>query len=133
MPEKKEPMIGQQNRPTAIDYDAPIANFKLRDLYAVIHSQLHTEKEILKVEKEHFKPEKEKEYFKPEKEYFKSEKEKEYFKPEKEKEHFKPEKELLKPEKEALKPETSKPFDPSVIEHIADRVIERLKSQGVLK
>jgi len=135
MPEKKEPMIGQQNRPTAIDYDAPIANFKLRDLYAVISSHLHTEKEILKVEKEHFKPEKEKEYFKPEKEkeYFKSEKEKEHFKPEKEKEYFKPEKELLKPEKEALKPETSKPFDPSVIEQIADRVIDRLKSQGVLK
>jgi len=144
MPEKKEPMIGQQSRPTAIDYDAPIANFKLRDLYAVISSHLHTEKEIVKVEKEHFKPEKEKEILKPEKEkefykpekekeYFKPEKEKEYFKPEKEKEHFKPEKELLKPEKEGFKPESSKPFDPSVIDQIADRVIERLKSQGVLK
>jgi len=128
VPEKKEPMIGQQNRPTAIDFDAPIANFKLRDLYAVIHSQIHTEKE-------HFKPEKEKEYFKPEKEkeHFKPEKEKEYFKPEKEKEYFKPEKELLKPEKELSKPELSKPIDPGLIEQIVEKVVERLKTKGVIK
>jgi hypothetical protein len=28
--EKKEPMIGRENRPTAIDYDAPISNFRFR-------------------------------------------------------------------------------------------------------
>lgn len=140
MPEKKEPMIGQESRPTAIDYDAPIANFKLRDLYAVIN-QHFIEKEVAKVEKEHFKAEKEKEHWKPEKEkeHWKPEKEKEHFKPEKEKEHFKPEKELLKPEKEKefLKPETGKPIDPSVIEQVVARAVEqvlgRLKSQGVIK
>jgi len=117
VPEKKEPMIGRQDRPTAIDFDAPIANFKLRDLYAVIHSQLHTEKEILKVEKEHVKPEKEKEHFKPEKE----------------KEYFKPEKELLKPEKELSKPELSKPIDPRLIDQIVETVIERMKAKGMVK
>jgi hypothetical protein len=149
MPEKKEPMIGQESRPTAIDYDAPIANFKLRDLYAVISNHF-LEKEVAKVEKEHFKGEKEKEHFKPEKEkehwkpekekeHFKPEKEKEHWKPEKEKEYFKPEKELLKPEKEKefLKPERSKPFDPNLLDEVVTRVVEqvmgRLKSQGVIK
>jgi hypothetical protein len=136
MPDKKEPMISQQNRPTAVDFDMPIANFKLRDLHAVINSHL-TEKEISKVEKETFKPEKEKEHFKPEKELFKPEKEKEHFKPEKEKEifkaekekeHFKPEKEALKPEKELSKPE--KPIDQGLVEEIANRVVEKLRAQG---
>ena len=136
MPEKKEPMIGQESRPTAIDFDMPIADFKLRDLYAIIHT--HLQPEILKSEKEqfkeHLKPEKEKEYFKLEKEHFKEhlkpEKEKEYFKLEKEfKEHFKPEKEALKPEKELSKPE--KPLgDPRVIDQIVTQVVERLKGQG---
>ncbi len=146
MPEKKEPMIGQENRPTAIDYDLPIADFKLRDLYAVIQAQIRPEKEILKTEKEHFKSEKEKEIWKVEKEHFKPEKEKELLKGEKEKEFFKPEKEkellksekekeFFKPEKEALKPEKelSKPekvVDPGLVEQIATAVIERLKAQG---
>jgi len=150
MADKKEPMISQQNRPTAVDFDAPIADFKLRDLHAVINSHL-TEKEISKTEKEHFKPEqlkpehfkpekeflkpeKEKEFFKPEKEVLKGEKEKEFFKPEKEKEHFKPEKELLKPEKEKefFKPELTKPekaVDPGLVEQIADRVVEKMKGK----
>jgi hypothetical protein len=140
MPEKKEPMIGQESRPTAIDFDMPIADFKLRDLYAIIQTHIHPEKEILKLEKEHFKPEKEKEHFKSEKEkefvkvekeHFKPEKEKEHFKGEKEKEHFKPEKETLKPEKELSKPE--KPFDPGLVEQIATKVIEHLKAQGYIK
>ena len=135
MPEKKEPFISQASRPTAIDYDMPISDFKLRDLLAVAN-HVHVEKEVLKSEKEKegLKTEKEKEYFKPEKEkeHFKSEKEKEILKGEKEKEHFKPEKEALKPEKELSKPEKP-PFDDRVIEQIADKVIERLKSQGLIK
>jgi hypothetical protein len=145
MPEKKEPMIGQENRPTAIDYDLPIGDFKLRDLYAVIQAHIRPEKELLKTEKEHFKsekekeilkvekeyvkPEKEKEILKVEKEYVKPEKEKELLKPEKEKEFFKPEKEALKPEKELSKPE--KVFDPGLVEQIATAVIEKLKAQGI--
>jgi hypothetical protein len=125
MADKKEPMIGRESRPTAMDFDAPISNFKLRDLYAVIHGHF-TEKEIVKVEKEHFKPEKEKEYFKPEKELFKPP---ELLKPERLKpEYFKPEKELLKPEKELSKPE--KPIDEGVIDEIATRVAEKLRGQG---
>lgn len=139
MADKKEPMIGQESRPTAIDYDMPIANFKLRDLYAVIHSHpemIKVEKETFKPEKEkeQLKPEKEKEYFKPEKEkeVMKGEKEKEHFKPEKEKEHFKPEKEALKPEKESSKPE--KVFDPGdILEDISNRVIAKLKASGAIK
>jgi len=123
MADKKEPMIGQASRPTAIDYDAPIANFKLRDLHAVIYAHL-SEKELLKVEKELHKPEKE--LYKPEKELFKPEKEKEFHKPEKEllkPEHFKPEKEILKPE--LTKPE--KPIDDSIIDQIATRIAQKLK------
>lgn len=123
MADKKEPMIGQENRPTAIDYDAPIANFKLRDLHAVIYAHL-SEKEVLKVEKEVHKPEKE--LFKPEKEFHKPEKE--LFKPEKEfykPEHFKPEKEILKPE--LTKPE--KTVDPGMIDQIATKVAQKLKGQ----
>src|SRR6266851_722928 len=106
MAEKKEPMIGKESRPTAIDFDMPIANFKLRDLHAIIQSQIHLEKEFHKPEKEKefFKPEKEKEVLKGEKEKEHFKPEKEFFKPEKEKEHFKPEKEALKPEKEFSKP-----------------------------
>ena len=135
MAEKKEPMIGQESRPTAIDFDMPIANFKLRDLYAVI--QAHPE--FLKLEKEHLKGEKEKEHLKTEKEHFK---EKEYFKSEKEKEHFKekeyfkgdhfkPEKEALKPEKEGFKPE--KPIDRGFVEEVAARVVSILREQKVIK
>jgi Skp family chaperone for outer membrane proteins len=143
MAEQKEPMIGRENRPTAIDYDAPIRDFKLRDLYAVIHSQLHAEqlkvekefskveKEIHKVEKEHFKGEKEKEHFKGEKEKEIHKVEKEFLKGEKEKEFIKPEKEILKGEKEFSKPE--KPIDSSVIDQIADAVVQRLRAQGLSK
>lgn len=138
-------MIGQENRPTAIDYDAPITSFKLRDLVAVVNSQML---EYLKYtpQPEHLKPEIFKpELIKPEKEIFKSEKE--LRKPEKEllkveKELVKPEKELLKPEKERFKPELSKPEkelefpDPEIgrlVESIAIRVVEMLKKQGIGK
>jgi len=145
MAEKKEPMISQENRPTAIDFDMPIAEFKLRDLYSIIHAQLHpeifktekehlkTEKELFKTEKEHFKGEKEKEHLKgeKEKEFFKPEKEKEHLKGEKEKEFIKPEKEVLKPEKELSKPE--KPIDAGLVDQIVDKVVERLKAQGTIR
>jgi hypothetical protein len=131
MPEKKEPMISQESRPTAIDFDMPIADFKLRDLYAVIHGYTeYLKPEYFKPEyskPEYSKPEYSKpeylkpEYFKPE--YFKPE----YFKPE----HFKPEKEVLKPEKELSKPE--KPFDRGLVEQVVELVIQRLKAQGVMK
>jgi hypothetical protein len=125
----KEPMIGRENRPTAIDWDMSVSDLKLRDLMSVVNAQITPEilkTEHFKVEKEVLKGEKEKEFFKPEKE-------KEILKGEKEKEHFKPEKEALKPEKEALKPELSKPFDPTTIEQIVSAVIDRLKTQGVVK
>jgi len=104
---KKEPMISQTDRPTAIDYDAPITNFKVRDLMAIVHSQF----------REYLKPE----YFKPE--YFK-----EYFKPEKE--IIKPEKELDKPEKQVQIPD---PEMERLVESIAVRVVEILKKQGIGK
>lgn len=147
MPEKKETMINQANRPSAIDYDAPITSFKLRDVISIVNSQMlevlkytpqpeHSKPELIKPE--NFKPEQ----VKPEKEIFKSEKE--FRKPEKEllkaeKELVKPEKELLKPEKERFKPELSKPekewdipgFDVDIlVDRIALRVVELLKKQG---
>ncbi len=146
--EKKEPMIGKADRPTPIDYDAPISNFKLRDLVAVVNAQMleHLKHipEILKPE--HIKPETHKpELVKSEKEIFKVEKE--FHKPEKEilkveKEVAKPEKELLKPEKEFFKPELTKPEftkpeketglgDP--VEQIAQRVVQLMKQQGLAK
>ena len=127
----KEPMIGRENRPTAIDWDMPVSGLKLRDLMSVVNAQISPE--LLKTEKEHFKPEKELLKGEKEKEFFKPEKEKEILKSEKEKEHFKPEKEALKPEKEAFKPELSKPIDPTTIEQIVTAVMDRLKSQGVVK
>lgn len=56
--EKKEPMIAQEYRPTAIDYDAPLTHFRMHDLVSVINAQLWAEKEYLKPEKELHKPEK---------------------------------------------------------------------------
>ena len=76
--EKKEPMIGRASRPSAIDYDAPVSEFKLRDLVAVVNSQMlefvkyTPQPEQLKPE--HYKPERYKpetskpEHVKPEKE-----------------------------------------------------------------
>jgi hypothetical protein len=146
MPDKKEPMIGRGNRPSAIDYDAPISNFKLRDLVAVINSQMLEYAKYTpapEVKPEHFKPEQFKpEGIKPEKEFFKGEKE--LRKPEKEiikveKELIKPEKEFIKPEKERLKPELTKPekeweLDPGeLVNTITVRVLETLKQQGLMK
>lgn len=150
---KKEPMIGKESRPTAIDYDAPISNWKVRDLTAVISAQIFEhlkytpipeymkpekelgkpEKELLKPEKERMKPEQlkpEKELYKPEKEQLKPEKERmkpERFKPE----QLKPEKEFYKPEKEGMKPE--KELEPDLVEMVAARVVEMLEKRGLIK
>lgn len=109
--ESKEPMISKGNRPTPIDYDAPISDWQIRDLVALIDAKI----EVLKPEKELSKPEKE--YHKPER-----------YKPE----QLKPEKESLKGEKEYSKPE--KEFE---IEELLDRFTQRfvdvLKEYGVIK
>src|SRR6266404_537681 len=99
----KDPMISREQRPTAVDFDIPISDFKLRDLVSVIQAQIRPEKEILKSEKELHKPEKE--LFKTEKEF------------------LKPEKELSRPEKEVGG------FSPEQLEQIAQRVAELMRSQ----
>ena len=115
----KDPMIDPENRPTAIDYDMPVAQFKLRDLLAVVHSNLiewYKEQKPESLKPEHLKPERFKEYLKPEQM----------------KEIFKPEKEALKPEKEGMKPE-EKPWETEFIDKVAVRIIERLQEKGVIK
>jgi hypothetical protein len=65
MPEKKEPMIGKENRPTAIDYDAPLAGMKVRDLLQILsaHHAEQAKAHYLEFYKpEYWKPE----YWKPE-------------------------------------------------------------------
>jgi hypothetical protein len=175
---KKEPMISSENRPTAIDFEAPVSQLKVRELLTLVpwgeYFKVEKEiaKELHKVEKEHFKPETHKppapfleiskpeiskpetskpetakpetlkpEILKPEilkPEILKPELVKpETFKVEKEvsKEGFKAEKEIIK---ELLKPEGLKgekelkpEGDP--IEQIADRVIQKLREQNVIK
>jgi hypothetical protein len=134
MAEKKEPTISQESRPTAMDYDASIADWKVRDLMALIGAQMPHAAEQAKVTPipENLKPEFHKpEWVKPE--WFKPEKE--LAKPEKE--FFKGEKEFIKPEKEFLKPELSKPPiqpDPAdLVERVATRVVEILQQRGLLK
>src|SRR5580765_501582 len=160
---KKEPMIGKENRPSPIDYDAPLSGMKVRDLLGVLsaHSSEQVKAFPEQFKPEHFKPEFYKpETFKPEQfkpEHFKPEFYKpETFKPEQFKpEHFKPEfykpetfkPEHLKPEyvkpeafKELLKPEFSKPVekefpsDPGdIIQQVAERVVNVLKERGFVK
>jgi hypothetical protein len=142
---KKEPLINQESRPTAIDYKMPIADFNLGDLQAVIQAQLNEHfKETVKGD--HFKEKVEKEVVKGDhlkekvekeilKEHLKPEQLKpEYLKPEHLKpEHLKPEgfkPEGFKPEgfkPEGFKPEGGKPIDESTLDRLADKVAERLK------
>lgn len=120
----KEPMIGKDSRPSSIDEDLPIADWRYRDLVAVIHSEI----EVIKPEwhkPEHWKPE----HIKPER--IKPERIKpEGLKPEQLKpERFKPEKEVLKPEKELSKP----PFEiEDLADQVAERVVRLLKERGGL-
>ena len=159
---KKEPMISSENRPTAIDFEAPVSQLKVRELLSLVpwgeYFKVEKEiaKELHKVEKEHFKPETHKppvNFLEANKaETIKAETSKETLKPEitkpeiskpefskveKEviKEGFKPEKEIFK---ELLKPEGlkgEKEFKPEgdPIEQIADRVIQKLREQNVIK
>jgi hypothetical protein len=135
---KKEPLISKENRPTAIDYDMPIGNFKLGDLQAVIHAQIseHFKEKELKPEKEilkgdHFKENVEKEISKGD--HFKEKVEKEILKGDHLKE--KVEKEIRKPEgfkPEGLKPEgfkPEKPIDENTLEQIAEKVAARLRGR----
>jgi|SRR5580765_632389 hypothetical protein len=140
---KKEPMIGKENRPSPIDYDAPLSGMKVRDLLGVLsaHSSEQVKAFPEQFKPEHFKPEFYKpETFKPEQfkpEHFKPE----FYKPETFKpEHLKPE--YVKPEafKELLKPEFSKPVekefpsDPGdIIQQVAERVVNVLKERGFVK
>jgi hypothetical protein len=115
MADPKEPMIGKSSRPTPIDYDAPVAGMKVRDLLAVIsaHGGEQLKAEQLKTHPEYFKPE----HYKPE--YFKPD----FYKPEYFKEYQKPE--FLKGD--SLKEFKEGPGDP--IEQIANRVADVLKSR----
>jgi hypothetical protein len=135
---KKEPMIGKENRPSPIDYDAPLSGMKVRDLLGVLsaHSSEQVKAFPEQFKPEHFKPE----FYKPE--TFKPEQFKpEFYKPETFKpEHLKPE--YVKPEafKELLKPEFSKPVekefpsDPGdIIQQVAERVVNVLKERGFVK
>jgi hypothetical protein len=117
MANKKEPMIGKEDRPAsaasaAIDLDTSLSQLKVRDLASLFPE--YFKPEVLKPE--HFKPE----HFKPE-----------HFKPEQLKpEQIKPE--LLKPEiwKELAKPEDKGDPWEQVIERIADRVAAKLGGRG---
>lgn len=40
MAEQKEPMIGKQSRPSAIDYNAPVAGMKLGDVVGAVGAHL---------------------------------------------------------------------------------------------
>ena len=114
MSERREPMIGKENRPSAIDYNAPVAGMKVGDLLGVVGAHLS---EQVKAFPEFWKPE----YFKPE-----------FWKPE----FFKPE--FFKPE--VFKPPVEKEFKPEggglsdqLIERVTVRVIEALKERGVIE
>ena len=128
----REPMIEKENRPAPIDLDAPIADWKIRDLVAVITAEVEQIK--IEMKPEILKPERLKpEILKPE--HWKPEKVKpEILKPE----QWKPEKEFLKPEKEFLKPEKEfgpeKEWDiPELVDQIAVRVVEMLEERGLFK
>jgi hypothetical protein len=132
----KEPMIGQDQRPTPIDFNAELATLKVSEFLSLQWGEIiKVEKELHKPEKELFKPEKE--FHKPEKEFSKPEKE--LSKPEwgkteglkVEKEVFK---ELLKPEgikgEKELKPD---PLLERLVDQVAARVVSVLKQEGVIK
>lgn len=109
--EQKEPMIGQESRPSQLNLDATISNLTVRQLTDLLRTSFAPE---------WYKPEHQKEH----KEYYK-----EYYK-----EHYK---EYLKPEiwKELAKPEGFKPGpDPlgqgDIVEQIATRVVAKMREQG---
>lgn len=108
--QKKEPMIGKSSRPSAIDYDAPLAGMKVRDLLGILSA--HTNEQA-KTHYEFYKPE----YYKPD--YFKPE----YYKPE----YYKPD--FAKEFKETIKEKefTGPTGDP--VEELANRVAEVLKNR----
>jgi hypothetical protein len=107
--QKKEPMIGKSSRPTAIDYDAPVAGLKVGELIGILsaHAAEHA-----KAHREYYKPE----IYKPE--FYKPE----YYKPE----LYKPD--FAKEHKEGAKEKafvTDPTGDP--LEELAARVAEHLR------
>ena len=94
---KQEPMIDQKHRPSPIDFDAKIADWRVRDLLAIINAYAVEHAKYTPIP-EYGKPE----FHKPWPERIKPELRKpEILKPEGLKpERFKPEKEFIKPEKE---------------------------------
>jgi hypothetical protein len=126
-----EPMIDKENRPSAMDFDTPIADWRVRDLVALIDVMVEDHAAFIPIPEE-IKPEGGKgEWRKPEirkPEWRKPE----WRKPEIRKpEARKPEKEILK---EFLKPEQGlkpEPFDETdLIERIAQRTAEILRERG---
>jgi hypothetical protein len=107
--QKKEPMIGKSSRPTAIDYDAPLAGMKVRDLLTVLHAH---SAEQAKAHYEFWKPEHFKELLKPE-----------YLKPE----LYKPDQ--IKEFKETVKEKEFVGQTGDPVEELANRVAEVLKSR----
>jgi hypothetical protein len=108
--QKKEPMIGKSSRPTAIDYDAPLAGMKVRDLLGILSAHSN---EQAKTHYEFYKPE----YFKPD-----------FYKPE----SYKPE--LYKPDqakelKETIKEKEFVGVTGDPVEDLATRVAEVLKNR----
>ena len=136
--DKKEPMIGQDQRPGQVDLDRSVGDMTLRDLVTALGGLQTQFPEVLKPERlkpEQLKPEQLKpEQLKPEQikpEQIKPEQIKpEQIKPEHFKEWGKPEwikPETFKPEsfKEFSKPELSKPID---IDQIFDPVLDALSA-----
>jgi len=140
MPEQaRQPMIDQTNRPSPIDFTASMSSLKVGEYLALnwgewlkvekeISKELHKpEKELHKVEKEHIK---EKEL----KESHVKEIKPEWIKTEGLKVEKEVVKELVKPE--GLKGEKEFKPDPGLerlVDQVAQRVVEVLKQQGIVK
>jgi len=108
--QKKEPMIGKSSRPSAIDYDAPLAGMKVRDLLGILSAH---SSEQARAHYEFYKPE----YFKPD--YYKPE----YYKPE----FYKPDQ--IKEFKEGIKEKEFVGGAGDPVEELANRVAEVLKNR----
>lgn len=115
---QKEPMIGDQNRPSPIDFDAPITDLTMRDLVSVFHGQFVEKEQVKEYSKEWMKVERIKEWHTKE---FKELTFKEVLKGDIIKEFKGPE---LKPEKEVGG------IDQTTIEQIAERVADVLERRG---
>lgn len=126
----KEPMISKENRPTAIDYEKPVAEYKLKDLLNVV--QTH----FTEFSKENFKENQFKEFKEPSnKEWFKESHLKEthvkepVFKNYYNAEGFKEGKPESKPEG---KPDPTE-LENQWLEKVSARIVKHLEAQGYIK